>query len=246
MTKYSRWIALSVLMIAISGCMGLKPKLAETEWDCTEVSETGDWDCTEVDPNVALPEVAATSPPIHTSQSLQVFKYDPSELALSQPEPKPQPIEVVVPPPPMPVVESQSLVPTIEVTDQPQQVEVVQPDLNEPLYLQLAYRPETPQRIEDLPSSYFAVQLAAFTKKNGTTIYLENEEWIQESQVVRVLANDQVHYAILLGVYEDRDSAEQAVNSVSTYLNGSEPWIRSLSSLQTAIKAADDQYGVEF
>ena len=112
-----------------------------------------------------------------------------------------------------------------------------------PPHIALAYRPTQAVAILDLPDDFFAVQLVAVSSKEALETYA-NTHQLSGMSAARVYANGQLYFVLLLGVYETRERAEQAIASLQGPLAELEPWIRSVGSLQDAMVAADEFTGV--
>ncbi len=106
-----------------------------------------------------------------------------------------------------------------------------------PLHVALAYRPGQAQRLIDLPGEFWAVQLAAFGSPEQLSEYAARHE-LRGMSAARIARNSQLFYVLLLGVYETRENAERASATVPDALN-IDPWIRSLGSLQQAMRAGE-------
>ena len=55
----------------------------------------------------------------------------------------------------------------------------------------------------------------------------------------RIEANNKIYFALLLGVYRTRAQAQTVLNDLPQTLAGTRPWIRRVSSLQSAIRRGD-------
>jgi septal ring-binding cell division protein DamX len=106
-----------------------------------------------------------------------------------------------------------------------------------PAYQSLAFEPDQPMKLTDLPPDYYAVQVVALKSQRAV------EKWVKERglthmSVARIAKDDEILFVVLLGVYPDRASAERAVDERPPPLRDVTPWVRKLSSLQAAIRAA--------
>ncbi|XOV82249.1 MAG: SPOR domain-containing protein [bacterium] len=111
-----------------------------------------------------------------------------------------------------------------------------------PLHIALSYRPAEPVALLDLPASYYAVQLVAVSSKEDLEYFAERHQ-IRGMSAARTLSQGQLFYVLLLGVYENYDDAEQAINSLGPPFDEARPWIRPVGSLQRDIRAADEFSG---
>ncbi|MCZ6890483.1 MAG: SPOR domain-containing protein, partial [Gammaproteobacteria bacterium] len=55
----------------------------------------------------------------------------------------------------------------------------------------------------------------------------------------RVARNGELYYVLLLGVYRDKSTAEEAAAQLPERIMSQNPWVRSMKSLQEAIANAD-------
>lgn len=111
------------------------------------------------------------------------------------------------------------------------------PSEDVPLHVALAYRPGEAQRLIDLPGEFWAVQLAAFGSAEQLSEYAARHE-LRGMSAARIAKNSQLFYVLLLGVYETKENAQRASATVPEALN-IDPWIRSLGSLQQAMRAGE-------
>ena len=239
--KSWQWIALLLTALALSGCSLLfqsnssNETVVDERWDCTEVDENGEWDCEEVEDGVSNEElVAAVSGIGGSTPSLSLVGQAPAgQTSTTRSQSTTQPKVTALAPPP-----SQG---TKTADNEAEEEEEDLPD-----YLWLAYDPETETRIQDLPDDFYVVQLAAFASKDKAIEYVSEQTNLRELRGVRVLANEKAYFNILLGIYENKQRAERAVKSVEGELGDKTPWIRSMSSIKTAMKAADEKFGEEY
>lgn len=103
---------------------------------------------------------------------------------------------------------------------------------------QLAYRPERATPVLDLPGDYYALQLAVRDSREALERFAEAHR-LGGLPHVRVARRGGLAYALLAGVYRDRDAAERARDSLPKRIGSMRPWIRSLRSLQRAMLRAD-------
>lgn len=106
-----------------------------------------------------------------------------------------------------------------------------------PEYARLAYQPPQPVPLTDLPPDYYAVQLIAMSDKAGLESFVERQG-IRSMSAARVERDGELYFVLLLGIYETRDIARQAIDAMPE-VHGAEPWIRPLGSLQRAMRRAD-------
>jgi len=111
-----------------------------------------------------------------------------------------------------------------------------------PQHVQLSYQPDQPVAILDLPKDFYAVQLVAVSSKEALEDYAQ-EKKLAGMSAARIWDGDQVFYILMLGIYETRENAQRAVDSLSGPLAQLNPWIRSVASLQAAMLQADERLG---
>ena len=242
--KSWQWIAIFYSALVLTGCASLfQPNqsidsIVDDQWDCTEVDKNGDWDCEEVEggvdvENLVVSEDGNVAGQEYTNALSLVGNTQPTGVATSRPRSRSQPTVTALTPPPSRTPASSS--------DESGDEEEDLPD-----YLWLAYEPEAEMHIDELPDDFYVVQLASFATKEKAMEYVADQTWLREPRGVRVLAKDKAYFSILLGIYEDKRRAERATKSVESHLDGKSPWIRTMSSLKTAMKAADNKYGEEY
>lgn len=91
-----------------------------------------------------------------------------------------------------------------------------------------------------LPPEYYAVQLTAMPNQALADKFV-NEHPSIEPVTVTLADADDLYHVVLLGVYENYQSALTAVENRPASLADIEPWIRSMSSVQAAMRDADEQ-----
>ena len=236
-----RWIAIFLGALALTGCASMfQPNqqietVVDEQWDCTEVDENGDWDCEEVEGGVVIEDLVVANDGNVTS------KENTRTLALVGSTPPTGGIEPQQrsssPPKVTPLAPAPGR--TVASTDN-------EPEEELPDYLWLAYEPDAETHIEELPDDFYVVQLAAFASKEKAMEYVSSQTKLRELRGVRVLAKEKAYFNILLGIYENKLRAERAVKSVENQLGNKTPWIRKMSSIKTAMKAADEKFGEEY
>jgi DamX protein len=104
-------------------------------------------------------------------------------------------------------------------------------------YQQLMYRPDTPMSLEELPSSYWTVQLIALSSARELQGFMST---LQLDGLIGAMikTNNKTFYVALLGVYETRTAAQLAANERPESLSRYQPYVRSLGSLQAAMARA--------
>lgn len=112
------------------------------------------------------------------------------------------------------------------------------PRLSAAAHLELAFQPERPTALLDLPGDYCALQLATSDSRDGLRRFAEAHR-LAGLPHVRVARGGRLTYVLLAGVYRDRDAAKRARASLPKRLGSMRPWIRRLRSLQAAMLRAD-------
>ena len=114
-----------------------------------------------------------------------------------------------------------------------------------PLYQRLAYQPEVPMALAELPGSFFAVQLIALASREDLEQFIiDNDLPLMSGAVVE--KEGKRFFALLAGIYEDRQTAERAAESLPEKLRAHGPWVRSLESLQAGMARAEGLPGEGF
>ena len=231
-----RRLLVVLLALSLSGCAMFKKEspggfgISQTddqgEWECTGSRENGDWDCQRIDDSENALAILDQDPIDSATQTAGSGITQTRSLAH-------QPVTVHSYDPNAGIGTQTIDVPTSSSNSRSAA------GTDEPEYLWLSYRPSTPTRIEDLPDSYYAVQLAAFSDMQKANRYATNAKWLVEPKGVQTKSGSKKYYVILLGVYESKTRAERAAKSISRHVGSDKPWIRSMTSLKPAIKAAN-------
>jgi septal ring-binding cell division protein DamX len=107
-----------------------------------------------------------------------------------------------------------------------------------PTYQQLAYMPDEAVQLIDLPADFYAVQILAMTSRQALEDYADEHD-LPSMAAARVARNGELYYVLLLGVYRDKPTAEEAAAQLPERIMSQNPWVRSMKSLQEAIANAD-------
>ena len=108
-----------------------------------------------------------------------------------------------------------------------------------PDYVSLAYSSEQEISLLEIPDIFWAVQLVALSKKEALENYANQTQLVNLSGA-RIASKNQLLYVLLLGIYETKELAKQAVASLpENQKKNLSPWIRSMGSLQTAMIQGD-------
>ena len=92
--------------------------------------------------------------------------------------------------------------------------------------------------LRDLPKNYYAVQLMALRHGENVGVYVA-KNGLEGSLKARVARDGETLHVLILGVYADIDSARRAVANLPPALQDITPWVRSLGSLQQAMRHTD-------
>ena len=107
-----------------------------------------------------------------------------------------------------------------------------------PLYQQLSFQPERPTALADLPGTFYVIQLIALSTREDLEQYIaDNDLPVMSGAVVE--KDGELFYALLAGIYADRETAERATRSLPEELSAHGPWVRSMESLQAAMVRAE-------
>jgi len=108
----------------------------------------------------------------------------------------------------------------------------------EPAYARFAYRPAEPVRIIDLPADFYAAQLLAVSTKAQIEDFVVAKD-LYNMSAARIEREGQILYVLLLGVYESKDLALQAVAHMPEEVRDLKPWVRPVDGLQDSMTRAD-------
>ncbi len=111
-----------------------------------------------------------------------------------------------------------------------------------PDYQRLAYVPERPMSLLELPGSFWVAQLMAVSSKEFLEEYAA-EHKLRGLSAARVASGDRLFYILILGIYENRNLAQQAIADLPPPYDQYNPFLRSLKSLQQAMQRADEIAG---
>ena len=107
-----------------------------------------------------------------------------------------------------------------------------------PLYQQLSFQPDRPTALADLPGTFYVIQLIALSTREDLEQYIaDNDLPVMTGAVVE--KGGERFYALMAGIYTDRETAERAARSLPEELGAHGPWVRSMESLQAAMARAE-------
>ena len=203
-------------------------------WFC-EPSLTSGWDCTND------PTLVANPVPSRTLSDVR---------RLSEPAPE-QPAQTMVDTSDVlmtadsPSIEADAL-PAVEATTQETPTVNEAPDREtarstpKDTFAELAYRPDQPTSLLELPPNFYAVQLIALSSAAELQRYFDTLG-LDSLSAAEVEVDGELRYVLLLGVYEDFETAQKAAASIPEKLTPDDPWIRRLGNLQAAMVRADQR-----
>ncbi len=150
-----------------------------------------------IDHEVAEPEPAVDMPAESTSTEL----VDEPVAAASEPvapPPAPEPVQL---PDPEPVADP--------VVAEAPPVDTA----NLPAYQALAYVPDKPTSLLELPPNFWVAQLMAVSSKEFLESYAE-EHNLRGLSAARIASGEKLFYVLILGIYETKDKAEAAITNM--------------------------------
>ena len=106
----------------------------------------------------------------------------------------------------------------------------------------VAGRPDSGIPVMDAPPDYYVVQLVAVQTREALEEYAARKA-LQGMSAARVERDGRLFYVLLLGLYPDRERARTAASNLPAELAEFDPWVRSVNSLQQAVRRADELAG---
>lgn len=98
--------------------------------------------------------------------------------------------------------------------------------------------PEEVNSLMALPPDYFAIQAGAFP--NAEALQRHTLQYgIEPAYRVRLASNNRLFHVLILQVHDSQRAAEAALANLPQPLNEMDLWIRSVGSLQNAVRAGD-------
>jgi septal ring-binding cell division protein DamX len=190
----------------------------EKIWYCYPVAGEKEWDCQDhPGPNQDDPaaDVISSLPP-----------GQPTSLVASVASP--------TPPPPVP-----ELIPRPEPESIPESpLEAVARSVSPQAEAEITALERNVRLIMNHPDDYLAVQLIALESLAEIEAYTDKQH-IEDPLYARILTRDGKLIVLLLGIYPDRDAANQAVYEwTTTHKVKDRPWIRKLDVLIAAMNGA--------
>ncbi len=211
-------LPLFVLMVFLSGCGSTANQTNNANktlkpWFCQSSQDNEDWDCVRSESLVRNPRTATLKRrKVQENPSQQTSRTDTQITTEPKPEEKATRTEY----------RSKGL-----------------DSKDTPDYVRLAYSTEEEISLLELPKTLWAVQLIALSKKEALEDYANQTQLLRLSGA-RIASKNQLLYVLLLGIYESKELARQAIASLPKDQKKTlSPWIRSMGSLQTAMILGD-------
>ena len=104
--------------------------------------------------------------------------------------------------------------------------------------MRLAFKPDKPLALTEVPDEFWAVQVTAVSSKDALEAYAIKHN-LKGMSAARVGVDERLFFVLLLGIYETRANAESAVQQLPSTFSGMQPWVRSLASLKRAMRQGD-------
>jgi hypothetical protein len=92
--------------------------------------------------------------------------------------------------------------------------------------------------LENQPGSLYTVQLMTMSSRERMEAYMA-EHAVGDLPIAPLERDGEVYYALLLGIYDTFAEAEQAMTQLPPGLSDKTPWVRSLGSVQTAMRRVE-------
>ena len=244
-----RTLSVCLLLLTFAACSSsgggneARPESSEA-WFC-QIDETGEgWDCVR-DDELARSPVPRRLPTPPGAEPAVAPVIEPV-VALTPAEPAEDPeltadsaqAETPAPAPDESIAEATAVAVAASVEEAPQPITSPTPP-EQPRHLSLAYQPGTQKELTELPGDLFVVQLVAMDSYEKLASFRDVNE-LNDLTAVRVEKDGELFYVLILGVYESEAIARDASAELPDALAGTQPWIRKLGSLQTAIIRADN------
>lgn len=208
---------------------------------------------------------AQEAPPSTAPSSTASSSTDPTAPVAIEPEQPetastPEPAVVEVPVVDVPVVDVPVIdvpVDEVPVTETPADLETtdlettpdpepapaaVAVDPNAPDFQRLAYVPDKPTSLLDLPGEFWVAQIMAVSSKEFLETYAE-EHNLRGLSAARIASGERLFFVLILGIYETKDRAQQAITNLPPPYHKYKPLLRNLASLQQAMRKADKMTG---
>jgi len=216
-------LSLFILVVLLTGCGSTANQSNVTNktlkpWFCQSSQDNEEWDCVRSESLVRNPTTAALKTRNQNEKTAEQF----STITTTKPSEPTKDIKIISAPDTKAEYDPKNLGSKIV-----------------PDYVSLSYSSKQEISLLDLPEYYWAVQLLALSKKEALENYANQTQLINLSGA-RIASQNQLLYVLLLGIYETKELAKQAVASLpENQKKNLSPWIRSMGSLQTAMVQGD-------
>ena len=91
-----------------------------------------------------------------------------------------------------------------------------------------------------LPENHYAVQIVALQTREEIGRYMAKNN-LRDVLKARIARHGQAFHVLILGIYPNLEEARQAATNLPPPLRNVTPWVRSVGSLQRAMRAAQGQ-----
>ncbi len=93
-------------------------------------------------------------------------------------------------------------------------------------------------RIIDLPEDFYAAQVLSVSTKSQIEDFVVAND-LYNMSAARIEQDGQILYVLLLGVYESKNTALEAVRHMPAKVRDLDPWVRPIVGLQESMLKAD-------
>ncbi len=99
-------------------------------------------------------------------------------------------------------------------------------------------------RLLEMPEESFAVQLIALDNRQLAEAFVEKHR-LEDALIVQLAREDHFYYVVILGLHDTFAEAQAHAETRPSSLADIKPWIRSLGSIQAAIRQAESLLATE-
>jgi septal ring-binding cell division protein DamX len=221
-------------VIALSGCASSKSTIQNdknsgeyqlpTSWFCEDLA--GEWDCAKLTKS----EIELRRKPRMNGTSSDKKQNEPSSEN-SEPTmvaPFSEPAEV-------PNLQIEKMPPLTEEQD----AEQISMPTDEKLDRENTTVSVPIGKLMNVSEEFWAVQILALRDKEQLERFIEDRD-LTGTRTAKIASSGEIFYVLITGIYESRALAEAATVDFSDSISSLTPYIRSIRSLQQAIKIAQD------
>ncbi len=187
--------------------------------------------------DVSAAPVPPTQPPTPPPPAPVAVEPEQTEITTTA-----EPEATVIPEDAVPVTDAPA---DIDATPDPEPAPVAAAaavDPNAPDFQRLAFVPDQPTSLLDLPGEFWVAQIMAVSSKEFLETYAE-EHNLRGLSAARIASGDRLFFVLILGIYESKGRAEQAITNMPPPYSKYKPLLRTLASLQQAMRKADQMTG---